>query len=282
MNLADGDIVALCDQDDVWLPNKLERCIERLSADPLGMLVIHSGRVVGRDGAPSERFHPHIARDSVLEQMGAVVMNGMVPGFALVFRRSVSDALWAAWPHEQYRAAYSQYGNLLGHDILLYAAARSLGRIHTIAEPLVHYRVHGGNVTARVEALVPGQSNISAALKQTLTPNALTYRHMAERWGAEVDLLSTAFHADPRLEGLLRLQSYLNNQSRMFGARSTLYAESSRICQIKLFSQMVLTGAYRDRKLGYLGVRSAIKDGAVIAGLLPKGAGVKTGRDHHP
>jgi glycosyltransferase involved in cell wall biosynthesis len=267
---AKGEFVSLCDQDDIWMPKKLQTCQDVLVNNSGTAMVIHSGQIVDRSGVRQNRRYPDIARDTTYEKLAPPFHGGMVPGFALMFRRTVSDALWAAWPHELYREAYARYGNLLGHDVLLCAVARSIGCIYTISDALVNYRIHGGNVTARVESLVPGQTDVSAALKQALAPTDGTYRQMSERWGTEVELLSAAMAANPELEGLSLLKSYLDNQSRMFGLRASLYAEPSFVRRIRLYARMVTAGAYRSRRSGYLGPQSAIKDGAVAAGFLSK------------
>src|SRR5690606_31903339 len=36
-----GDIVFLCDQDDVWLPTKIEKMMDRFNSDPEVQLLIH-------------------------------------------------------------------------------------------------------------------------------------------------------------------------------------------------------------------------------------------------
>src|SRR3954447_24654813 len=46
MKACTGDLIALCDQDDVWHPDKLARCERPLQLDPSVSLVAHSGRVV--------------------------------------------------------------------------------------------------------------------------------------------------------------------------------------------------------------------------------------------
>jgi glycosyltransferase involved in cell wall biosynthesis len=41
-SLCSGDIFAFCDQDDVWLPEKLALCVAEFEADPDVVLVCHN------------------------------------------------------------------------------------------------------------------------------------------------------------------------------------------------------------------------------------------------
>lgn len=49
LGFASGDLVFFCDQDDVWLPTKIDVLVQRFNERPDLMLVIHDGQLVDHD-----------------------------------------------------------------------------------------------------------------------------------------------------------------------------------------------------------------------------------------
>ncbi|HYE96792.1 MAG TPA: glycosyltransferase [Rubricoccaceae bacterium] len=256
---AEGDVLAFCDQDDVWRPEKLERCLAMLD-DPDVVMAIHAGQVVDATLTRRGRRHPDFARDGAVERMGPVLMNGIVPGFALVFKRVVTDRLLAAWPAERYAEAFRKHGNLMGHDLLAYGTARSIGRVAYTAAVLADYRVHARNVTATEAPFAPALERVGGMLQDTRLPDASLYAHYADRWQQEVRVLEAIMANDPGLVGLRHLHAYLSNRSRTFAERAALYEGETPGRRVACFLGMVRGGSYGSRKAGRLGLRSAAKD----------------------
>ena len=129
--------VALCDQDDVWHPSKLDRLLGRLPEDDqIPTLFVHDLRVVNRTDdliAGSfwrhQRFTPRGgARFSTL-----LVMNSF-PGCAMLANRAL---LTCALPVPS---------EAVMHDWWLALVAAACGRIIVVNEALGDYRLHGNNV----------------------------------------------------------------------------------------------------------------------------------------
>ena len=133
-DLAGYDFVALADQDDLWLPNKLARAVEAL-------------RTSGADGysCAVNAFWPN-GRAKVLTQTGKVraadfLFEGAGQGCTFVVR----TALFAK-VQQFCRAQPAQAATLHYHDWLIYLLARVWGyRWHFDTTPMIHYRQHGGN-----------------------------------------------------------------------------------------------------------------------------------------
>lgn len=134
-----GDLIALCDQDDVWHPNRIERLAARLD-DPSVQLVFSNARQVDASGA-------YMGHD-LFEAMGmsagerALVDDGrafeqfmrrnLATGATVMFRRSLAELAAPfpdAWLHDEWLAVI--------------AAARDGVRIHD--EALTDYRQHDKN-----------------------------------------------------------------------------------------------------------------------------------------
>lgn len=125
-----GKIVFLSDQDDIWLPGKVDICtraLERTGAS----LIVHDARVVDGDGQvlassflDERRFRPGLFRN--LWRPGYL-------GCALAFRR---ELLALALPFPQ---------DLPMHDWWLGLLAERLAGVAVIRTPLIHHRRHGKN-----------------------------------------------------------------------------------------------------------------------------------------
>ena len=132
-----GDIIVLSDQDDVWLPQKIERLIQAFESAADAVLVFHDAAVVDEALAPLApsfwkvlRFDVHrfLQRDYRRLWWGNVVQ-----GSACAFRRAL---LTRALPLST--AAY--------HDEWLAWAAAASGRILPLGEVLSKYRQSEANL----------------------------------------------------------------------------------------------------------------------------------------
>lgn len=136
-----ADHIALCDQDDIWLPNKLALCLDALAAlervhGPTTPLLVHSDlRVVDRDLneiSPSFWTYRGLDPDSG-NDLNRVLAQNVATGCATVFNRSLKD-ICATIPVQA-----------AAHDWWIALTATALGATAYIAEPTVLYRQHGGN-----------------------------------------------------------------------------------------------------------------------------------------
>jgi glycosyltransferase involved in cell wall biosynthesis len=145
------DLIAFCDQDDVWMGNKLERCISEFDSQRV-YLVAHSMLEVDSDLKTICRS-PAIRKSCTVRQGNETPGLRWSLGCAEVVRREVIQELLACWPpdHEQYSSRFER--KLLGHDQIAYFVANAMGDIRFVAEPLIRYRVHGSNVTNTLPTL---------------------------------------------------------------------------------------------------------------------------------
>ena len=124
-----GDTIFLSDQDDVWLPGKVQLCLAALSGP--APLVLHDARVVDADGRIlSESF----LRDR--RHRSGFWPNLWRPGYlgcALALRR---ELLEVALPFPQ---------RLPMHDWWLGLLAERRGGVAVVRDPLLLHRRHGAN-----------------------------------------------------------------------------------------------------------------------------------------
>ena len=126
----DADLFALCDQDDVWLPGKLERAVARLAS--VDGPALYCARVAVVD----EELRSLYLHE--LPWRGPSFANALVQNIALgctvVLNREARDLLRGRWPRE-----------CVMHDAWAYLVVAALGTVVYDPEPVVLYRQHGGN-----------------------------------------------------------------------------------------------------------------------------------------
>ncbi len=134
--LCQGERIALCDQDDVWLPEKLARCERAFTANPALGLVFTDGEIIDASGQRTgSRLLPNFQFD---QQARALLQHGdmlplvryrFVTGATLVFRADLG------------RYCFPVQGEWT-HDGWLAALISTMAEIQFLDEPLVLYRTH--------------------------------------------------------------------------------------------------------------------------------------------
>ncbi len=123
---AEADYVAFCDQDDVWLPDKLSRAVARLegASGP----ALYCGRLAVVD----ERLEP--LGLSPLPRRGLSFANALVesqaPGCTIVLNRA-ARVLVGEFPHE-----------VVSHDWWLYLVVSACGEMLYDERPTILFRKH--------------------------------------------------------------------------------------------------------------------------------------------
>ena len=140
LRLAKGDVLFLCDQDDIWSASKLEVMSGRFRTDPSLMLLHSDARLIDHSGAnlPYGLFQSIALADS--ERNG--IRRG--DGFAVFLRRNIVTGATAALRRAVVERALP-VGDGWVHDEWLALMAAVLGRVDFLDEPLIDYRQHGGN-----------------------------------------------------------------------------------------------------------------------------------------
>jgi Glycosyl transferase family 2 len=145
--------IAWSDQDDVWMPEKLARCLEAFEQDPDIVMVVHSTQIGDRvkRGTPlvkgplaryeSRRSEARILRRRSVFTPAALPLEVSAWGHSCVVSRRVvelGDALATVVP--------GVIGEFSGHDTWTSFVATAAGKVALLPEVLVQYRQHAGQV----------------------------------------------------------------------------------------------------------------------------------------
>ncbi len=143
---SDADYAMFCDQDDVWLPEKIARTLGKMTAveresGPDRPLLVHTDLAVVdaslRPLAPSYWRYQHLdVRRGVT--LNRLLMQNVATGCAAMANRALV------------RKAVPIPAEAVLHDWWLALVAAAFGRIERLDEPTVCYRQHAGNQVGAV------------------------------------------------------------------------------------------------------------------------------------
>ena len=144
VSLCDGDVILLCDQDDVWLPGKLETLADALAGHPEWGLVFCNGQVTDASLAPLGYDLWRALFFGAREQ--AEVAGGRAPH---VFMRHVVAAGNPLAFRSSFRETLLPFPSLPStHDAWIAFVITCLAGCGLVKEDLIRYRLHGENLIA--------------------------------------------------------------------------------------------------------------------------------------
>lgn len=135
-----GELIALCDQDDVWHPTKLQQIVEVFEERP-GVALVHTdARLVSAEGAPlgMSLLRSLEARPAELREIhggrafDTLLRRNLVTGATTVFRSSLL-------------ASAAPFSGEWVHDEWLAIIAAATATTEVLENELIDYRQHGGN-----------------------------------------------------------------------------------------------------------------------------------------
>lgn len=132
-----GDVIFLCDQDDVWHPDKISMYLDMFSRQSQVVLVMSNSELVGEDLVSLGKnvwTEYHFSKDW-MRRIGSadwplklVIRNHSFLGHTMAFRSAIRPLISPVL--------------LSGHDFWIALVAASVGRIGVIDEFLTQYRIH--------------------------------------------------------------------------------------------------------------------------------------------
>jgi glycosyltransferase involved in cell wall biosynthesis len=173
-----GELIALCDQDDRWAADRIQRAFDVFDQNPDWLLVHSDANLIAADGTPlgDSLFDALSITPRELAQihsgdgLSTLLGRNVVTGATTMFRRSLLSAALpfpADWIHDEWLAVL----------------AAAVGRVDFLPLRLIDYRQHGGN------AIGAGRLGLSAKLDRLREPRELRNRGLVNRSLELVDRL---------------------------------------------------------------------------------------------
>lgn len=134
LRLARGEVIFLSDQDDIWLPGKVERVLQVFNDSPQVTLVVSDARVIDENGTTIvESFFAE--RGRFRGSLIANLIKNKHLGCTMAFRRTLLERFLPI-PHD-----------VPMHDIWFGLVNAMYGKVVCIDEPLIAYRRHRDNLS---------------------------------------------------------------------------------------------------------------------------------------
>lgn len=248
-----GDLIAFCDQDDVWAPQKLERC-EAALRDPGVGLVIHGSLVIDAEGRPTGRPGNRIVHNRIQPAGRYEAGSEGAAGHAMVFRSELLRLL----PAEPFALDV-----LHGHDDWTYFLAAATSAVAFLAEDLVQFRQHAGNATdgTSLRRLLPRLRRSWSVDAEELARQAATASRRAR------DSAALAQTLDARLQPACEaLAEFYREQAAVLAARAEIGSRIlSRPQRARLWWRRLVSGGYRPSPRLGISRTAAVRDAMRIA-----------------
>jgi glycosyltransferase involved in cell wall biosynthesis len=263
--MCQGDLIAFCDQDDEWLPLKLERVLEA-SRDSDALVFAHSVEWIDRNGKslgviyPTDRRYRKFIRENAFH------------GHSMVIRRSLLEMTSHSLTPGNYREVAGEVE--IYHDVLLLEIAVAMNKLLFIPDVLVRWRVyseirHGWTMWAWTKELRPApRARVSIAdrifppdLAQRCAEGALYFRRRSALMASILrDLATCGRDCALASARLTRSMNLMAKQADVMDLRARFYGPLTRKARIKLMLEGAAMGQYRSRKRGGVRIYNVPRD----------------------
>jgi glycosyltransferase involved in cell wall biosynthesis len=254
---ASGEFLAFCDQDDIWLPGKLEEAASSLLQYDCD-LHVHTAKVIDSVGRETGLFSQSITKTEVVGPLSLSPW-GVFYGFSMVFRRELFEAID---PALRGRHTFEFHG-LLSHDLWVYFLAASVGRTIMDVQPLVLYRRHASNQTPSLTGTLIDR--IARRFGAAAHP-MLRRDEIAELRSVALERLSSVQGTNRYSDNAKAASIYWRRIADHERQRIALYSASNTIKRAFTFCKIIAGGGYRPISNGGLGFPLLVRDG--VSGLL--------------
>lgn len=226
-----GQWIAFCDQDDIWLPQKLERCAEIIGS-PDVFLVVHNHQLIDEQGVKGAiaRTWPALSYCPRL----SLWPGHFDLGLCQVFHRDLIHKIPAHDRHMPW------VGVPNAHDAWISFLASAIGTTARIGEPLVLYRQHSNNASSFIDdAEKPFWGDGTAG----------TYTAIASALGSMSNVLEQVKLPDASL--------HYQRVAKRYETRARVYTGPKRLAS---FFELLKSGCYRSGGYSNFGRRAVVAD----------------------
>jgi len=191
---ASGEFIAICDQDDIWEPDKIS-CQVQAIGDRL-MCFCHS-KPFSEDGS-----FAHYDKRMPNYSLYRLLFNNEIPGHTILMHRSLLNLL----PEEGCEAMYQKRM----YDIILALTAAAYDSIVFVDKPLVHHRRYEEAATySSYSGSLPSAGNATHILKWSICHYHKMKKLTHERYTTQMTFLSQLRQPAPPCEESIRFMNLL-------------------------------------------------------------------------
>lgn len=142
-----GDLIFLCDQDDVWTSDKVEIVSHVFMQFPSALCVIHDADLIGKSGEPiCGVFHQHLQYDRLQLVSSSIAKIPLNPYLEQSVSSPIANGMVTCISKNLLKTALPFPKSNGFHDHWLQFCAIAEDNCFCISNCLTHYRLHGQNV----------------------------------------------------------------------------------------------------------------------------------------
>lgn len=169
-----GDVVFPCDQDDIWLPDKLAQMTRLMETHPQIQLLVSNYIEFFDNGKTNEG--PWKSDHKLCKlPLKKNYMSVDAPGCVYCVRRDLLDESKTYWRQE------------FGHDTLLWRMAELANSLYVIRTPLIKWRKHNDSSYAKEVLMLKTQAEKKKWLAASINFNDLMFEFAKAQNLSEVD-----------------------------------------------------------------------------------------------
>lgn len=240
-----GDVIFLCDQDDVWFPDKIATVLDLFAGSQHTLLVVNDAQLVESDLSPTGCTLHQRLRDVGLGSRDNLY------GCCMALRRSFLAVILPV-PAE-----------IMGHDGWINSIANAAGADRRVESCLQAYRRHGANASSGAETDLGGSGRwkrllAQSRVRQRMLPSAASRIRIKVLQAVEARLV----REQGRLGGLTE-----NPERVLSGLTETQVALRRNIARLEMqqldplprllaATRFLLSGGYRE----FEGLKSWVRD----------------------
>ena len=258
-SLCSGDWVAFCDQDDVWLPNRLADVGAAIASGTRANIILQNAILSHEDLTSNGRLFPARIKPGYhrpRSQYGFWVW----PGFLKTVRASCFKVRWAKRPR-----SYFPGDGVMSHDKWTCLIANATGGVLVLPEPAALYRRHGAALTGDYAA-----QSWSQRIGKALPVSGDHYAFLAEVALETADYLRRIAEQDHNFckKDFLKAAQGFDQIAKVLSDRSVIYKSGNILVRLRSLASIALAGGYVGPRMFALGLGSAAKDVLQAIGVL--------------
>lgn len=211
MSKVDAPYYMCCDQDDIWLPEKIEKTVKSMkklefNSQDEPLLVFTELTVVdGSLNVIAEKMGEYQSLDCKNITLPKVLMQNIVTGCTMMFNKKLRDEM----------LRYKNVNNIIMHDWWAGIIAARYGKLYFLDEPTIMYRQHGDNSVGAVDtrslAYVLSKFNKSREIKESLVATRQQAKEFATVFNLDENSLAFQYSKSGSLNKIKRLLFYKRN-----------------------------------------------------------------------
>lgn len=259
--LCTGDWVAFCDQDDVWLPNKLIDAARAIEQHAEVSLILQNAHLCNADLMQRGRLFPdkiNPGRHQECSQYGFWVW----PGFLKTIKADLLQDIESSRRPLNYFPGQA----FQSHDKWTCMVANAIGGIVVLGSPAALYRRHDAALTGQYLA-----QSTSDRIGKAMSVGADHYAFLSKVAASTAQYLEQMAETCRRSDWRTKLEKSavgFERIARIQTNRANLYRATSFFARVKFFLAVLIDGGYIGPALVAMGWKSAAKDLGFTLGLV--------------